>query len=273
MVREWMARQAEANEHDVLPNHVGEKELKYVDGVGNGVLTKKEIKKDEMRMPKEPNKEWKLNDKEELQALRVPHKPYRHLRNTPPVTYPEEVENTLGTPIEVEPLNKTKVKEVGLNCNHNTPFSSREVPSFDGPKPQPILKSPSLDNICNNDKILSEIQLEHEKEDELVVAVVKVVRKMMVAKEIKDGLLEEIKRSLDGGLSKTLVVRVKMIRGRSSRGGLAKQGNSSMILCIAGSKIQKKRVLVVDFEFWIVFVRVRRTSKEEGCLVVSLEIF
>ncbi|GJZ03925.1 hypothetical protein Tco_0537200 [Tanacetum coccineum] len=64
---------------------------------------------------------------------------------TPPVTYPEEVENTLGTPIEVKPLNETKLEEVGLNCNHNTPLSSREVPSFDGPEPQPLLNSPSLD--------------------------------------------------------------------------------------------------------------------------------
>ncbi|GJS11230.1 hypothetical protein Tco_0368026 [Tanacetum coccineum] len=64
---------------------------------------------------------------------------------TPPVTYPEEVEKTLGTPIEVEPLNETKLEEVGLNCNHNTPLSSREVPSFDGPEPQPLLNSPSLD--------------------------------------------------------------------------------------------------------------------------------
>ncbi|GJZ22192.1 hypothetical protein Tco_0559231 [Tanacetum coccineum] len=54
---------------------------------------------------------------------------------TPPVTYPEEVEKTLGTPIEVYPLNETKLEEVGLNCNHNTPFSSKEVPSFDGPEP------------------------------------------------------------------------------------------------------------------------------------------
>ncbi|GKC99672.1 hypothetical protein Tco_1169947, partial [Tanacetum coccineum] len=29
---------------------------------------------------------------------------------TPPVTYPEEVEKTLGTPIEVEPLNETKLE-------------------------------------------------------------------------------------------------------------------------------------------------------------------
>ncbi|GJV12394.1 hypothetical protein Tco_1353935 [Tanacetum coccineum] len=52
---------------------------------------------------------------------------------TPPMTYPEEVEKTLGTPLEVEPLNETKLEEVDLNYNHNTPLSSREVPSFDGP--------------------------------------------------------------------------------------------------------------------------------------------
>ncbi|GJT56907.1 zf-CCHC domain-containing protein [Tanacetum coccineum] len=64
---------------------------------------------------------------------------------TPLLTYPEEVEKTLETPIEVEPLNETKLEEVGLNCKHNTPLSSREVPSFDGPEPQPLLNSPSLD--------------------------------------------------------------------------------------------------------------------------------
>ncbi|GJU47936.1 hypothetical protein Tco_1217491 [Tanacetum coccineum] len=64
---------------------------------------------------------------------------------TPPMTCPEEVEKTLGTSIEVEPLNETKLEEVGLNCNHNTPLSSREVPSFDGPKPQPLLNNPPLD--------------------------------------------------------------------------------------------------------------------------------
>nr|GEW32703.1 hypothetical protein [Tanacetum cinerariifolium] len=56
---------------------------------------------------------------------------------TQPVTYPEEVENILRTLIEVEPLNETKLEEVGLNYNHNTPFSSKEVPSFDKPEPQP----------------------------------------------------------------------------------------------------------------------------------------
>ncbi|GJU01296.1 hypothetical protein Tco_1111634 [Tanacetum coccineum] len=66
---------------------------------------------------------------------------------TPPVTYLEEVEKTLGTPIEVEPLNETKLEKVGLNCNHNTHLSSMEVPSFDGPEHQPLLNSPSLDEV------------------------------------------------------------------------------------------------------------------------------
>ncbi|GJV36253.1 hypothetical protein Tco_1408730 [Tanacetum coccineum] len=57
----------------------------------------------------------------------------------------EEVEKTLGTPIEVEPLNEIKLEQVGLNFNHNTPFSSREVLSFNGSEPQPLLDSPSLD--------------------------------------------------------------------------------------------------------------------------------
>ncbi|GJT79382.1 hypothetical protein Tco_1053724 [Tanacetum coccineum] len=70
---------------------------------------------------------------------------------TPPVTYLEEVEETLWTPIEVEPLNKTKLEEVGLNCNHNTPLSSMEIPNFNGPEPQPLLNSPSLDEMFDDD--------------------------------------------------------------------------------------------------------------------------
>ncbi|GJU25198.1 hypothetical protein Tco_1163819 [Tanacetum coccineum] len=61
---------------DVFPNHVGDKELKSKDGIGNEVLTKKEIKKDDKGMPRELNKEWKLNEKV------VPHngKFYHYLR-------------------------------------------------------------------------------------------------------------------------------------------------------------------------------------------------
>ncbi|GKD03092.1 hypothetical protein Tco_1178066 [Tanacetum coccineum] len=67
---------------------------------------------------------------------------------TPPVTYPEEVEETLGTPIEVEPLDETQLEDLGLNtCNHDIPLSSREVPSFDKmkPQPQPLPNCPPLD--------------------------------------------------------------------------------------------------------------------------------
>ncbi|GKD12965.1 reverse transcriptase domain-containing protein [Tanacetum coccineum] len=50
----------------VLPSHVGDKELRYVDGVGTGKMTKKEM--DDNGATKEPNKEHKLNEKA------VPHK-------------------------------------------------------------------------------------------------------------------------------------------------------------------------------------------------------
>nr|GFC03154.1 hypothetical protein [Tanacetum cinerariifolium] len=57
---------------------------------------------------------------------------------TPPVTYPEEVKETLGTPMEVEPFDQTKTEDVGLNtCNNDILISSREVSSFDEPEPQP----------------------------------------------------------------------------------------------------------------------------------------
>nr|GEZ16877.1 hypothetical protein [Tanacetum cinerariifolium] len=58
------------------------------------------------------------------------------------------------------------------------------------------LEKCEFENICNNDKSLSEIQLEHEKEDELVMVVVKVVHEYyrMVVKEIENGLLEEMEK-------------------------------------------------------------------------------
>ncbi|GJV94804.1 hypothetical protein Tco_1546381 [Tanacetum coccineum] len=73
---------------------------------------------------------------------------------TPPVTYPEEVEKTLGTLIEVEPLNETKLEEVGLNCNHNIPLSYREIPSIDEPEPQPqpLTNCPSSDVSLGKEK-------------------------------------------------------------------------------------------------------------------------
>nr|GEV18264.1 hybrid signal transduction histidine kinase M [Tanacetum cinerariifolium] len=56
---------------------------------------------------------------------------------TPPVTYPKEVEETIGIPIKVEPFVKTPLEDLGLNtCNHDIPLSSNEIPSFDEPEPQ-----------------------------------------------------------------------------------------------------------------------------------------
>ncbi|GJW72256.1 hypothetical protein Tco_0129173 [Tanacetum coccineum] len=77
---------------------------------------------------------------------------------TSPLTYPEEVEETLGTPIEVETLDETQLEYLGLNtCNHDIPLSSREVPSFDEPEPQPnpLPNCPSLDVIFDKKKLWS----------------------------------------------------------------------------------------------------------------------
>nr|GEV12539.1 retrovirus-related Pol polyprotein from transposon TNT 1-94 [Tanacetum cinerariifolium] len=69
-------------------------------------------------------------------------------KNTPPVTYPDEVGEIIGIPIEVEPLDETPLEDLGLNtCNHDIPLSYKEVPSFDEPKPQPqpLPNCPPLD--------------------------------------------------------------------------------------------------------------------------------
>nr|GEW65255.1 hypothetical protein [Tanacetum cinerariifolium] len=50
----------------------------------------------------------------------------------------DEVEEIIGIPIEVEPLDETPLEDLGLNtCNHDIPLSSREIPNFDEPEPQP----------------------------------------------------------------------------------------------------------------------------------------
>ncbi|GJV47254.1 hypothetical protein Tco_1437466 [Tanacetum coccineum] len=62
---------------------------------------------------------------------------------TPPVTYPEEVEETIRTLIEVEPLDETQLKDLGLNTyDHDIPLSNREVlveTKCEEPEPQPIV--------------------------------------------------------------------------------------------------------------------------------------
>ncbi|GJZ33995.1 hypothetical protein Tco_0579431 [Tanacetum coccineum] len=54
------------------------------------------------------------------------------------MSHSKEVEETIGIPVEVEPLHEPQLEDLGLNTyNHDIPLSSREVPSFDEPKPQP----------------------------------------------------------------------------------------------------------------------------------------
>ncbi|GJR44686.1 hypothetical protein Tco_1312789 [Tanacetum coccineum] len=64
---------------------------------------------------------------------------------TPPVTYLEEVDETIGIPIEVKPLDHMKLEDLGLNtCNHDLVLSSKGVLSVDEPEPQPLPNFPSL---------------------------------------------------------------------------------------------------------------------------------
>ncbi|GJS19688.1 hypothetical protein Tco_0448320 [Tanacetum coccineum] len=68
--------------------------------------------------------------------------------NTSLVTYPYAVEETIGLPIKVEPLDETPLEDLTLNtCNHDIPLSSREIPSFNESEPhlQPFPSFPSLE--------------------------------------------------------------------------------------------------------------------------------
>nr|GEW10669.1 zinc finger, CCHC-type [Tanacetum cinerariifolium] len=58
-------------------------------------------------------------------------------------------------PIEVEPLDETPLKDLGLNtCNYDIPLSSREIPNFDEPEPQPqpLPNYPPLDVSLGSEK-------------------------------------------------------------------------------------------------------------------------
>ena len=65
--------------------------------------------------------------------------------HTSPITYPEEVEETIGTLIDREPLDQTPLENVGLDaCCHDLSLSPREVPILMNrslnQKPYPIFR-------------------------------------------------------------------------------------------------------------------------------------
>ncbi|GKB14827.1 hypothetical protein Tco_0848750 [Tanacetum coccineum] len=76
----------------------------------------------------------------------TPQVPPSFEETTPPVTHPEEVDETIGIPTEVEPLDYTKLEDIGLNtCSHDLFLSSRELPSVDEPEPQLLPNFSPLD--------------------------------------------------------------------------------------------------------------------------------
>nr|GEY28742.1 ribonuclease H-like domain-containing protein [Tanacetum cinerariifolium] len=65
---------------------------------------------------------------------------------TPPVTYPEEVDETIGIPMEVETLDHMKLEDLGLNTySHDLFPNSREFLDVDELKPQPLPNLAFLD--------------------------------------------------------------------------------------------------------------------------------
>ncbi|GJV89211.1 hypothetical protein Tco_1533149 [Tanacetum coccineum] len=73
---------------------------------------------------------------------------------TPLVTYPEEVDETIGILMEVEPLDHTQLEDLGLNTyNHDIPLSSMEIPSVDELKPQLLPNFSPLDVIFDKKKL------------------------------------------------------------------------------------------------------------------------
>nr|GEU37668.1 ribonuclease H-like domain-containing protein [Tanacetum cinerariifolium] len=65
---------------------------------------------------------------------------------SPPVTHPKEVEETIGVPMEVEPLDHMKLEDLGLNTNtHDLFLSSKGFPSIDELKPQLLPNFSPLD--------------------------------------------------------------------------------------------------------------------------------
>nr|GEZ71392.1 hypothetical protein [Tanacetum cinerariifolium] len=62
-----------------------------------------------------------------------------------PIGNLDKMEDEVGN---LSPQNETQLGDLGLNtCNHDIPFSSMEVPSFDElePQPKPLPNCPSLD--------------------------------------------------------------------------------------------------------------------------------
>nr|GFA31673.1 ribonuclease H-like domain-containing protein [Tanacetum cinerariifolium] len=55
---------------------------------------------------------------------------------TPPVPYPKEVDKTIGILMKEEPLDHTKLEDLGLDtCSYDLFFSSKKIPTVDEMEP------------------------------------------------------------------------------------------------------------------------------------------
>ncbi|GKA19070.1 hypothetical protein Tco_0698985 [Tanacetum coccineum] len=126
-------------EWDNPPNIISEQEIENLK-----VHAKRLFRNENVWVEMHKNIAW---DKvENLNPQSTPQVPPSFEKTTPSVTHPKEVDETIGIPTEVEPLDYMKLEDIGLNtCSHDLFLSSRELPSVDESEPQLLPNFSHLD--------------------------------------------------------------------------------------------------------------------------------
>ncbi|GKE65190.1 hypothetical protein Tco_1519351 [Tanacetum coccineum] len=135
-------------EWDNLPNIISEQEVTNLKA-----QEKRLFRNEDVWVEMHRNIVWDKVENPNPQS--TPQVPPSFDETTPRVTRLEEIDETIGIPTEVEPLNETQLEDLGLNtCNYDIPLSSREILSFDEPEPQPqpLPNFPSLDASLGNER-------------------------------------------------------------------------------------------------------------------------
>ncbi|GJT58777.1 hypothetical protein Tco_1002310 [Tanacetum coccineum] len=87
---------------------------------------------DMIELPKSQPKRT-YNEDLECEIVMVKMPKYKAWLDDEPI---DEVEETIGIPIEVKPLDHMKLEDLGLNtCSHDLFLSSMGFPNLDEPKP------------------------------------------------------------------------------------------------------------------------------------------
>ncbi|GJX22304.1 putative reverse transcriptase domain-containing protein [Tanacetum coccineum] len=124
-------------EWDNLPNIISEQEVTNLKA-----QAKRLFRNEDVWVEMHRNITWDKVENPNPQS--TPQVPPSFEETTPSVTHPEEIDETIGIPTEVEPLDETQLEDLGLNtCNHDISLSF-SLGNERGPKPP--IKPPSPDS-------------------------------------------------------------------------------------------------------------------------------